>query len=121
MVEVILTSRTVGPSPRIEIHAVDPVTEGYGVTKKVYGQILCAGSELIYAEDLKLRTIHVLLLTPETPAPGNDYYAKDVVWNKGVYNNYASIDIYHPAGTLITAGNGPSNGSVWLHFLAVGE
>ena len=121
MVEVVLSRRAVPYSPRIEIHGIEKHVDGHGAFFKVYGQMKIASSELVTAYELKLKTLHTLVLTPETPLPTQRYAAKQMIRSKGLLNNDASIDIYDMAGTPITAGAGPNDGSVWLSFIATGE
>jgi len=44
------------------------------------------------------------------------------IYNKGEYDNYASIDVFDHAGNEITAGSAyaPEDGSIWLDFEALG-
>ena len=79
-----------------------------------------AAKEYVYARELKLNTIEVLLTTPMT-GTHTAYITQNWIYNKGEYDNYASIDIFNDAGTEITAGNGPEDGSLWLNFIALGE
>lgn len=129
MVEVILPSRGVettppghsGRNPRIEIHTIDRRVFGNSIALWVAGEIKIGSTEHVYAYDLKMKSIQVLVLTPEASSPGRRYSAKKYINHKGEYDNWASIDIWDDAGTAITAGNGPDDGSVWLDFIAVGE
>ena len=116
MVEVIKADR----GPRIEIHYIERVVHGSGVAVKVYGHMKIAAKEYVYAHELGLNTIQVLLLTPET-GTHTGYMAQKWVYNPGEYGNYASIDIFDADGTEVTAGRGPADGSLWLNFIAIGE
>jgi hypothetical protein len=99
--------------PLIKIHYIERAVSGSGIAVKVYGELKCTSKEVIYAKELGLNTLEVLLLTAEA-APGTGYYAQKYIVNKGEYNNYASIDIWNNAGSEVTS-------SVWLNFLALGE
>jgi hypothetical protein len=91
------------------------------------GEMLIAAKERVFARDLKLNTIQVLLLTPETGSH-TAYIVQKWIYSKGSLDNYASIDIFDYTGTEVTAGRGPSStpsdpasGSLWLNFEALGE
>ena len=116
MVEIIKAER----GPLIHIHHIARDIHGNGIAVRVYGEMKIAAKEYIYAHELGLKTIEVLNLTPEA---GNHtaYIATNWIYHKGEYGNYASVDIFDNDGTEITAGRGPSDGSVWLNFVAVGE
>ena len=60
MPEIIKTDR----GPLIHIHFIERVVTGRGVAVKVYGKMKIAAKERVYAQDLGLKTIEVLLLTP---------------------------------------------------------
>ena len=107
--------------PLIHIHYIERTVHGTGIAVKVYGEMKIAAGEIVYARELKLNTIEVLLLTPEVSYTGHGYIAQKYIYNKGEYDNYASIDIFDTAGNEITAGNGPEDGSIWLDFVALGE
>ncbi len=128
MVQVIHRERTVGDhgypgySPLIHIHHVKRDVFGNGIAIHIYGEMRIAAGEYVYARELKLNTIQVMNLTPELPAnDGLGYIAQKNIYHKGEYENYASIDIYDDASTWQGPGVGPSNGSVWLDFEALGE
>ena len=107
--------------PVIDIHFEERSIHGNGIAVKVYGEMRIAAKERIYAYELGLKTLQVLLLTVETGAHST-YHAQKYVHNKGEYDNYASIDIFEANGTTeMTAGRGPSDGSIWLNFMALGE
>lgn len=108
--------------PLIHIHYIERVVHGNGVAVRVYGEMKIAGGEYVYARELGLNTLEVLHLTPELyPPDGKGYIAQKYIHNKGEYDNYASIDIYDNDGTLVSAGRGPVDGSIWLDFIALGE
>jgi len=109
MVEIIKADR----GPLIHIHFIERVVHGEGKAIRVYGEMKIAAKEYVYAHELKLNTIQVLLLTPETGAH-TGYMAQKWIYHKGEYDNYASIDVFDADGTEITAGTGPSDGSIWL-------
>lgn len=128
MVEVIQGSESEhadygGGHPLIHIHKIDRFVHGNGIGIAVYGEMKLAAGEAVFARELMLNTLQVLLLTPEVPMNDNDlgYMAQKFVYNKGLYGNYASIDVYDDAGTWQAPGTGPTDGSIWLDFLAHGE
>jgi len=99
---------------------------GNGIAIRVYGEMRIAAKQVVFAKELKLNTIQVLTLTPEHGAVGAAYTPSKWVYHKGEYDNYASIDILQNIdGTLtqLTAGlaGAPSEGSIWLDFIALGE
>jgi len=113
------TKKTV---PLIHIHHVERSVHGNGVAIKVYGEMKIAAGEYVYARELKLNTLEVLLLTPELDKNNTiGYMAQKYIHNKGEYDNYASIDIYADDGTWQSPGTGPTDGSIWLNFIALGE
>jgi len=107
--------------PLIHIHYIERVVHGNGIAIKVYGEMKIAAKEYVYARELKLNTLQVLLLTPETGTHAHGYIAHNYIHHKGEYDNYASIDVFDDTGTEVTAGAGPSDGSIWLNFIAIGE
>jgi hypothetical protein len=109
-----------GGCPRVEIHTIERHVHGNSVVVKVYGELKIASGERVYARELGLNTLQVLLLTPEASTPLR-LSAKKYVYHKGEYDNWASIDIWDYTGSLKTAGNGPDDGSVWLDFIGLGE
>ena len=128
MVQVIHRPRTSddegypGYSPLIHIHHVERNVFGNGIAIHIYGEMRIAAGEYIYAREMKLNTIQVMNLTPELPTNDNlGYMAQKNIYHKGEYDNYASIDIYDDASVFQAPGTGPSNGSVWLDFEALGE
>ena len=106
--------------PLIHIHYIERTVHGNGIAIKVYGEMKIAAKEYVYARELKLNTIECLQLTPHTGAH-TGYIAQKWIYNKGEYDNYASIDVFDAAGTEVTAGMGPEDGSIWLDFIALGE
>lgn len=106
--------------PLVHIHDIERSVQGSGVTVRVYGELKIAAKEKVYARDLNLNSVKMLVLTP---IAGNHtaYIPTTYISQKGVYDNYASVDIFTDDGTEVTAGNGPYDGSLWLSFVAVGE
>ena len=127
MVQVIHRARTSvdhgypGYSPLIHIHHVERNVFGNGIAIHIYGEMRIAAGEYVYARELKLNTLQVMNLTPEIPRNTLGYMAQKFIYHKGEYDNYGSIDIYDDASVWQGAGTGPSNGSVWLDFEALGE
>ena len=109
-----------GWSPLIHIHHVERNVFGNGIAIHVYGEMRIAAKEVVYARELKLNTIQTMTLTAET-GTHTSYNVQKYIHAKGEYDNYASIDIFNAAGTEITRGLGPDEGSVWLDFEALGE
>jgi hypothetical protein len=127
MVHVIKAPR----GPRVEIHVSERKVDGEGTPVKVYGQLKIAGKERVYARELELNTIQLLLLQPESgthnPFPTNVY-----IHHKGEYDNYASVDIFSMDAYQYEAASRdywveeapatlPYDGSLWFAFIAVGE
>jgi len=110
-----------GGDPLIHVHHVARDVHGNGIAIRIYGEMRIAAGECVFAKELKLNTIQVLVLTPEVPRDTLGYMAQKYIYNKGEYDNRASIDIYDDASTFQDAGTGPSDGSVWLNFDALGE
>jgi hypothetical protein len=113
-------------SAKVEIHAMERVRNGYSSFIRVYGEMRIAARECVLASELKLSTINMLMLTPESAAgagTAGTLSSKAFIKQKGQFDNWASIDIYNDAGTYIIAGNAAAldNGSVWLQFMALGE
>lgn len=129
MVEVIYTEEADhtssenygGGRPIIHIHNIERKVHGNGIDIKVYGEMKIAAGERVWAKEMKLKTIEVMSLTPEVPHfLGEGLIANKHIHHKGEYGNYASIDIYDDGGTYQSAGEGPSDGSVWLDFITEG-
>ena len=108
--------------PLVHIHFIERTVQGTGIGIKVYGEMKIAAQEYVYARELKLNTVEVLNLTPETGVH-TGFMAQKYIYNKGQYDNYASIDVFDDAGHEITAGSqyAPEDGSIWLNFEALGE
>ena len=121
-----------GGQPLIHIHLVERHMHGNGIAIKVFGEMKISAKEVVFARELKLNTLQVLVLTPEAGWHTPCAVAKNV-YHKGELDNYASIDIFtwtnsvyqmYPPGsrTGITADAAlPYDGSMWLNFIALGE
>lgn len=140
MVKVIYTAdyRTASQStaaygvPIVEIHHIERHVHGNGIAIKVWGEMKIAAKERVYAREMGLNTLQVLLLTTETGMHGLIHPQK-YIYNKGQLDNYASIDILGPSAApyeYYAAGRRqaqevpstlPVNGSIWLNFHALGE
>lgn len=118
-------------SPLIQIHNVVRHIHGNGIAVHVYGEMKIGAKEVVYARDLKLKTLQVLLLTVESGAH-YPFTAQKWIYSKGYLDNYASVDVFAfdyayemlPSGrqTQISAPPYlPDEGSIWLNFEAVGE
>lgn len=108
--------------PLIHIHKVDRSVHGNGVDIKIYGEMQIGAGEYVYARELKLNTLEVLMLTPMPPAwNGLGYMAQHRITTKGAYDNYASIDVFDHNGVWQCPPVGPEGGSIWLNFIAEGE
>lgn len=111
-----------GGAPQIHVHYQYRDVFGDGIAVRVYGEIKIAAGERVYAYELGLKTLQVLVLTPELPTNnGIGYIAQKYIFHKGQYDNYASIDIYDDASNWQPAGTAPTDGSIWLDFIALGE
>lgn len=138
MVEVIIANfadhvNYGGGQPLIHVHSIKRNIFGNEISVWVAGEMKIAGKEVVFAKELKLKTIQVLVLTPEY-GTNHMYAVKKWVYQKGYYNNYASIDIFgvdayqyrrgdegKSSSSLGAPDNLPSDGSMWLNFIAVGE
>lgn len=119
-----------GGHPLIHVHFIERFVHGNGIGIKVYGEMKIAGKEVVFARELKLNTIQVLVLTPETGAH-HLYHVQKYIHNKGEYDNYASVDIFSAdayemiasgrSGSISAATSLPSGGSIWLNYIALGE
>lgn len=116
-------------TPLVHIHLVERTIHGNHVAVKIWGELKIAAKEIVYARELKLKTLQVLLLTPEHGVHAMFVPSKNI-YHKGELNNYASIDVYSATanellitGALATtiATTGPTDGSIWLNFMALGE
>ena len=118
-------------APLIHIHDVERHVFGNATVVKVWGQMKIAAKEVVFARELKLNTLQVLLLTVETgyhwPWTANKW-----VYHKGEFDNYASIDILSPQtgyqwdadsrnDPVVVPSTLPADGSIWLNFMALGE
>ncbi len=119
-------------APLIHIHDVERHVFGNGIVVKVWGQMKIAAKEVVFARELKLNTLQVLLLTVETGMHW-PFTPQKWVYHKGEFDNYASIDILSPQSAAYqweagTRSDGqavptvlPADGSIWLNFMALGE
>ena len=111
-----------GPKPLIHIHSVQRHIHGNGIKVTVYGEMKIASGMYVYARELKLNTLQVMLLTPELNLNnGLGYMAQKFIYHKGELDNYASISIFDDASAEQSPGTGPVDGSIWLDFVAIGE
>jgi len=109
-------------TPQIHVHHVFRDVFGNGIAIRSYGEIKIAAGEFVWAYELGLNTVQVLVMTPELNLNNlHGYIAQKAVWHKGMYDNYASIDVYNDAGTYQAPGEGPVDGSIWLDYIAIGE
>jgi len=115
--------------PRFEIQVQERVVAGEHVFVRVYGEMKIAAKEQVYARDLGLRTIQLLVLQPEH-STHNPYTTGVWIYRKGELDNYASVDIFsmdgyemNPDGRVsVSAATAlPDDGSLWLGFIALGE
>ena len=115
--------------PRLEIQVQERVVAGEHVFVRVYGEMKIGAKERIYARDLGLRTLQLLMLQPEH-GTHNPYTTGVWIYRKGELDNYASVDIFSMDGyemylnaqvTVSAATALPSDGSLWLGFIALGE
>lgn len=110
--------------PIIHIHFVERAFHGRGEAVKIYGEMRVAAMEQVWARDLLMKSIEVLLLTPLTTRH-EGFMAQNYIFDKGAFNNYASIDVYDDAGNQLIPGSAhcPADGmgSIWLNFLAMGD
>ena len=121
-----------GGQPLLHLHLVERTIHGNHVAVKVWGEMKIAAKEVVFARELKLKTLQVLLLTPEAGWHAPTTVAKNI-YHKGELDNYASIDILavdahgyemtagSRVGTLTIPSELPYDGSMWLNFMAVGE
>ena len=118
---MVQTIKMRNPGPLVQIHGVERWVHGNGIQIHVWGEMLIAAKEMVYAREMKLNTIKVLLLTPEG-ADHQPVIAKKWIYSKGAYDNYASIDLFDDTGAELYPGRGRDpTGSVWLNFEAKGE
>jgi hypothetical protein len=123
-----------GGNPLIHIHTIKREVFGNSVCLWVAGEMKIAAKQVVFAKELKLNTIQVLVLTPEA-ADHMPYQVSKWIYHKGLYDNYASIDIFATQGYEMKTGSStqiqtnapgasstlPYDGSLWLNFIAVGE
>lgn len=115
-------SATYHTGPLVHIHHIERVVHGNSIAIKVFGEMKIAAGEYVYAREMMLNTLEVLTLTPEVPLNnGLGYMAQKHVHAKSEYDNYASVDVYDDASNWQSAGTGPTDGSIWLNFIALGE
>lgn len=84
-----------GGNPLIHIHSIRREVFGNEISLWVAGEIRIAAKEVVFAKELKLNSIEVLVLTPEA-ANHVPYIVNKWIYRKGLYDNYASIDIFAP-------------------------
>jgi hypothetical protein len=136
MVEVVIGSHADhanmgGGQPLIHVHSIRREVFGNEISLWVAGEMKIAAKQVVFAKELKLNTIQVLVLTPEA---GDHvmWQATKWIYHKGEYDNYASIDIMgadayqYEAGTrsqsqVSAPATLPYDGSIWLNFVAIGE
>jgi len=126
-----------GGNPLVHIHSIRREVFGNEISLWVAGEMRIAAKQVVFAKELKLNSIQVLVLTPES-ADHVPYIVSKWIYRKGQYDNYASIDIFAPtAGYELRSNNGqrtqvatptidansqlPYDGSLWLNFVAVGD
>jgi len=89
----------------------------------VWGEVLLRAQEVIRSQDLDLKTIKNIILTPETgkytidPHSGQRDtipWVTKYIWKRGEPDNEATIYLWDDTSTEHT-------GSCWLNFLALGE
>jgi len=112
-----------GGTPEVHVHFIERNVFGNGIGIRVYGELKIASGEVVYANEMLLNCLQVLCLTPEygRQATVQDWCAKKWIYHKSEYDNWASIDIYEATDGWEAAGNLPSDGSIWLDFIALGE
>ena len=114
--------------PRLEIQVQERYVRGESVHVKVYGEMKIGAKERIYARDLGLKTLQLLILQPEH-GTHNPYTTGVWIYRKGELDNYASVDIFSMDGyemyssrvSVSAATTLPYDGSLWLGFIALGE
>lgn len=118
--------------PVVQIHHIERHVHGNGIAIHIWGEMKIAAKERVYAREMGLNTLQVLLLTPETGAH-YPFTVSKYIHNKGELDNYASIDIFSgdstwyemmSSGRLQSSGAPtalPADGSIWLNFEALGE
>lgn len=115
--------------PRFEIQVQERYVAGESVHVKVYGEMKIGAKERVYARELGLRTLQLLILQPEH-GTHNPYTTGVWIYRKGELDNYASVDIFSMDGyemylnaqvSVSAATSLPYDGSLWLGFIALGE
>ena len=121
-----------GGQPLLHLHLVERTIHGNHVAVKVWGDLKIAAKEVVFARELKLKTLQVLLLTPTAGWHAPTTVAKNI-YHPGELDNYASIDILAVdthgyeytagtrVGTITIPTSLPYDGSLWLNFMAIGE
>jgi hypothetical protein len=127
-----------GGNPLVHIHSIRREVFGNEISLWVAGEMKIAAKEVVFAKELKLNSIQVLVLTPEA-ADHVPYIVNKWIYRKGLYDNYASIDIFAPTAgyelrtltqdrqaqvptpTIGATSILPYDGSLWLNFIAVGD
>ena len=125
-----------GGNPLIHIHSIRREVFGNEISLWVAGEMKIAAKEVVFAKELKLNSIQVLVLTPEA-ADHVPYIVSKWIYHKGQYDNYASVDIFAPTAgyelrtgsrqdqvatpTISASSTLPYDGSLWLNFVAVGD
>lgn len=109
-------------TPQVHVHYVHRDIFGNGIAIRSYGEIKIAAGEYVWAKELLMNTLQVLVLTPEIGTNNAlGYMAQKAIWHKSEYDNYASIDIYDHNGVFQSPSVGRVDGSIWLNFIALGE
>lgn len=111
-------------TPKIHIHGVQRNVFGNGIGVRVVGEMLIASGEIVYARELKLNSLQTLQLTPEysrVAAGWQAYTPVKWIYHKGELDNWASIDVYEATDGWEAPGSLPSDGSIWLDFIADGD
>ena len=110
-------------TPKIHIHRIERGVFGNGIGVRVVGEMLIASGEIVYARELKLNSLQTLQLTEEYKRQDTDknYSAKKWIYHKGELDNWASIDVYEATDGWEAPGSLPSDGSIWLDFIADGD
>ena len=129
MVQIINANALRDGGPEVHIHFIERSVHGNGIAIRVYGEMKIAAKEHVYARELKLNTLEVLLLTPFHGGP-EPFFVQKWIYEKGEFDNYASVDIFSPDAYQMLSSGGvsvdhatelPEDGSIWLDFEAVGE
>jgi len=71
-------------TPQIHVHHVARDVFGNGIAIRSYGEIKIAAGEYVWAKELLMNTLQVLVLTPEIGTNnGLGYMAQKAIWHKG--------------------------------------